>query len=121
MGLSKTLREALKEGFSGKEGGSGTNAGPGRAAVRALMRDAVDAGLSEDEVINFAKPAFYRGTNDPFGGGQLLEDRTLRNLAAYAKSCSGDGTDGQGSTTEAQAAFFKAFPDLQALYIELAG
>jgi hypothetical protein len=123
MALSKELKAALAEAFGGREGNSGTNAGPGRAAIRGLLRDGKDAGLSDAEVLSFLNPGFYRAVADPYGGGQLLEDldpRTLHNLAKYAATKTGEGTN-QGSVRDIQEDFFKAFPDMQALYVELAG
>ena len=87
------------------------------------MREGLAAGLTERQVANFANPAAYRGMNDPNGGGRLLRDLTpeqLHALAKYAGDQKGTGLVQHGST-EAQANFFKAFPELQAKYMELAG
>lgn len=91
---------------------TGPKAGPGKAAVRRLMLHGVAAGLTGEEVDAFANPAFYRGINDPFGRGGLIDEVTdadaLHTLAAYAASCKGTGLVNGGST-KAQSAFFDHF------------
>jgi hypothetical protein len=120
--LSEKLRDRLEQLFD-KEGNFGTKAGPTEAAVRRLMREGLAAGLNEDQVGNFLHPGFYRGVNDPSGGGRLLKDLTPEQLTAlseYAGKQRGNGLEGQ-SSTQAQADFFAAFPDLNRKYMELAG
>lgn len=120
--LNQNQRGMLHDAFNG-QGNFGTQAGPTEDAVRRLMRQGLDAGLGNGQVNNFLNPAFYRGVNDPFGGGRLLQDLSpdqLQALARYAGQQQGNGLDEHGGSGEAQAAFFQAFPELQARYEQLA-
>jgi hypothetical protein len=120
--LTEKLRDQLEKRFD-EQGNFGTRAGPTEAAVRRLMRQGLAAGLDEKAVGNFLNPAFYRGAADPYGGGKLLHDLTPEQLTAlskYAGKQQGSGLSETGGATAAQAAFFEAFPDLQAKYVSLA-
>lgn len=120
--LTQRLRDALERHFDA-QGDFGPAAGPTEAEVRRLIRNGLAAGLTEKQVSGFLNPAFYRGVNDPAGGGKLLHDLSpeqLRALADYAATQSGSGLDHQGGSTNAQARFFEAFPELQQKYMSLA-
>lgn len=117
MALSADLRTKLNHAFKNR-GDFGPKAGPGRDAMRGLLLDAVESGFSEDTVAELLNPFFYRGINDPYGRGGLLEDLDTETIAAlinYAKGCT------KMSARESQAAFFDAFPDMLARYEHLAG
>jgi hypothetical protein len=120
--LSEKLRDQLEKRFD-DEGNFGTHAGPSEAAVRRLLKQGLAAGLSEKQVSNFLHPGFYRGAADPYGGGKLFKDLTPEQLTAlseYAGKQRGSGLGANQSATASQAAFFEAFPDLQAKYVSLA-
>lgn len=119
--LSPELQQRLDKQFAGQKG-FGPASGPTQSGVRRLMREGLAAGLSERAVSAFLNPAFYRGINDPSGGNKLLRDLTpdqLTALSKYAASQKGTGLV-DGGSTDAQAAFFAAFPDLQQKYISIA-
>lgn len=119
--LNENQAAALHEAFAG-QGNFGTAAGPTMAGVRRLMRQGMAAGLRRGQVNNFLNPAFYRGTNDPYGGGRLfhgLDAQTLSDLAKYAGQQTGSGLV-HGGSTQAQADFFAAFPELHDRYMSMA-
>lgn len=121
--LSEAMRDRLEKLFD-EQGNFGVKSGPSEAAVRRLVRQGLAAGLNEKQAGNFLNPAFYRGINDPSGGGKLLHDLTpdqLMALSKYAGKQSGSGLNDMGGSTQAQADFFKEFPDLQAKYMGLLG
>lgn len=85
--------------------------------MRGLLLDGTELGFADDDLLQLLNPYYFKGINDPYGRGLLLEDWSQFEFAAqiaYAAGCT------KQNARVAQANWFAAFPGMLAAYEELA-